>query len=250
MAEQPRTSRRGFLRGVAGLAAGGLVLPSRAEATPPSGELGSYGVYLARQGESADQVPAGADPGVTPGAGSLSGPTEWRATQENILGPFYRQGAPFRGKVTPPLEPGVVLQITGRVWALDTRRPLPTAVLDIWQANADGRYDNDDPRNPPAADVFVNRCRLAVDEQGGYACETIHPGAYRIGRRQWRPPHIHYLVRAPGYRPLVTQLYFRGDDHQDTDPFILPSLIIDLESEQTVGGTYRRGVFDIVLERG
>ena len=69
---------------------------------------------------------------------------------------------------------------------------------------------------------------MQTDENGYYEFETIHPGAYQIGPNSWRPPHIHYLVQHNDYRPLVTQLYFRGDPHQRGDSFIRPSLIIDL----------------------
>lgn len=133
--------------------------------------------------------------------------------------------------------------------ALDTRKPVPNATIDIWQADHAGRYDNDDPSHPPKPDVFTHRARILTDEQGRYEYETIHPGAYRIGPQTWRPPHIHDLVRVPGYRTLITQLYFRGDPHQNDDAFIKPSLIIDLAEQETERGTYRTGVFDIVLPR-
>ncbi len=140
-----------------------------------------------------------------------------------------------------------MLLIKGTLWGLDTRQPLPGVMIDIWQANADGRYDNDDPRNPPADDVFVNRARILTDEFGRYEYETIHPGAYKTGPSTWRPSHIHYLVRAKGYKTLITQLYFKDDPHQTTDPFIRESLIIDLNTHQRDGVEYREGVFDIVL---
>jgi protocatechuate 3,4-dioxygenase beta subunit len=63
-----------------------------------------------------------------------------------VLGPYHRANAPLRAKVTPPLVPGTVLVISGRVWRFDMRRPIDNVVIDIWQANAEGRYDNDDPR--------------------------------------------------------------------------------------------------------
>jgi protocatechuate 3,4-dioxygenase beta subunit len=171
-----------------------------------------------------------------------------KATEPNIEGPFYRKLAPYRAKVTPPLEPGKVLLISGRVWALDTRKPLPMATLDIWQANDKGRYDNDDSKNPPAKDVFVNRARLVTDEQGRYEFETIHPGSYLNGA-QYRPPHIHYRVAASGYRTLITQLYFEGDKYQDKDPFIKKSLIIKLEDRKNGEAEYKAGTFDIVLAK-
>lgn len=79
---------------------------------------------------------------------------------------------------------------------------------------------------------------MLTDEEGRYEYETIHPGAYRIGPQTWRPPHIHYLVRAAGYQTLVTQLYFRGDPHQKTDRFIRESLVIDLDTHKRGGGSW------------
>lgn len=228
-------SRRELLRrggaGLAAMTAGGLALRAGAEATPASGELGGYGEYLTARGESAEPPVSG----------------DWRATEPNILGPFHREGAPYRAKITPPLEPGTVLLVRGRVWGLDSRKPLPGATLDIWQANADGRYDNDDPGSPPMKDSFTNRARLITDEQGRYEYETVHPGRYKIGPDEWRPAHIHYLVRARGYKPLVTQLYFKGDPMNEHDRFIKPSLIIALNEVKVTRGAYESGVFDVVL---
>lgn len=232
-------SRRGFLKqslmGLGVATAAGLRLRADAQPTETSGGLGAYGDYLAERGESVEEPPAPPPALVKP------------VTEPNILGPFHREGAPYRAKITPPLEPGNTLLIRGAVWGFDTQQPLPGVTLDVWQANAQGRYDNDDPKSPPAPDVFLNRTRVLTDERGRYEFETIHPGAYRIGPRTWRPPHVHYLVRAAGYKPLVTQLYFRGDEHQATDRFIRASLVIDLEAHKRDNAAYRAGVFDVVL---
>lgn len=170
-------------------------------------------------------------------------------TESNILGPFYREGAPYRAKVTPPLEAGVVLVVKGTVFAHDTKGPLANAVIDVWQANAAGRYDNDDPAKAPAPGVFVNRARVITDELGRYELETIHPGRYKIGPDTWRPSHIHYMVRAKGYAKLVTQLYFEGDPENAKDSFIKSSLIMPVERIKVAGGTYERVTFDIVLAK-
>ncbi|MBM3992563.1 MAG: twin-arginine translocation pathway signal protein [Planctomycetes bacterium] len=241
------SSRREFLTGGLAVGATGLLLPDLAIATETSGDLGSYGDFVANQRPPAQAelaatrlreiaVPAGQAPAANA-----------RATEDNILGPYHRANVPFRAKITPPLEPGTVLVIRGRVYGLDTRRPLPGTMLDIWQADARGRYDNDDPQRQPAANLFVNRARLMTDENGYYEYETIHPGAYQIGPNAWRPPHIHYWVRKQGYRDLVTQLYFRGDPHQRDDQFIRQSLIIDLREVRIQHGTYKVGTFDIIL---
>jgi catechol 1,2-dioxygenase len=228
-------SRRDFMKwSVSSAGASGLLLATGVGPTEASGNLGRYAAYLQeKQG------------------GGEARPARWAATEDNILGPFHRRGAPFRAKITPPLEPGTVLVVSGRVFGLDTRRPLANAVIDIWQANAQGRYDNDDPKRPAAENVFVNRARLVTDENGGYEYETIKPAPYRIDRTTWRPAHIHYWIRATGYRELITQLYFRGDEHQKADPWIKDSLIIELRQQKTAAGqAYLTGSFDIVLAPG
>jgi catechol 1,2-dioxygenase len=227
-----KVSRRDFVAaGLAALGAGGLVLRAGAQPTPQAGELDRYAARLLR----ADDKPM-------PVA-----PTKLVATEDCILGPFHRTGAPYRAKITPPLEAGVVMLITGRVWGVDTRKPLSEARLDVWQANAKGRYDNDDPRMPPRKDVYLNRARVVTDETGAYEFETIHPGAYQIGPKAWRPSHIHYLITAPGYRPLITQLFFKGDPHNKTDEFIKESLIIELATRKVGDATVEVGTFDVVL---
>jgi catechol 1,2-dioxygenase len=215
-------SRRDFVAGLATAGVAGWVLRAEAQPTPPAGQ------------------PGAAAPAAAPGA-------KWAPTEDCILGPFHRPGAPFRAKVTPPLESGVVLLITGRVWGFDTKKPLAGARLDVWQANARGRYDNDDPANPPRKDVFKNRARLIADETGYYEFETIHPGPYKIGPEQWRPSHIHYIIAHPGYETLTTQLFFRGDPHNKTDAFIKESLVIDLRTVKVGEAAYEAGTFDVVL---
>ncbi len=217
-------SRRRFLTtGLCALGAGGLTLDARARPTPPSGSL-------------ATAPPDLQDP-----------KRELQLTEDNILGPYYRGGAPYRAKVTPPNARGTTLLIRGRVWGLDTKRPLPGATLDIWQADASGRYDNDDSDNPPKKGVYLCRSRVLTDEQGGYEYETVHPGRYRIGPEVWRPAHIHYLIAHSGYRTLITQLYFEGDRHNDGDAFIKKSLIIPVEKLEVGRRALERGIFDIVL---
>lgn len=174
-------------------------------------------------------------------------PASFELTEDNILGPYFRPGAPYRGKVTAPAEPGMVLVVSGRVWAYDTKRPLKGAHLDIWQANASGRYDNDDPSHPVAPGVFRNRIRLVTDETGYYEYETVHPGRYRTAPDTWRPSHVHYRIVAAGYKPLITQLYFRGDPFNKGDLYIKDSLIIDVTQVKRHGQVHERGTFDIVL---
>ncbi len=236
--KQRSSSRRAFIKSSAlGLAAwgvGALTLRADAEPTEASGEFGAYAKYL-KEAEAKTVQPAPPKPG------------EWAPTEDNILGPFYLERAPFRAKITPPMEPGDVLIVSGRVWGLDSRKPLSGATIDIWQADAEGEYSGFDLVNPKATTEFRNRSRLVTDERGYYEFETIRPGRSRIGFRQLRPRHIHYMVQAPGYRALVTQLYFEGDPHNASDPFVKPSLIIPLEKKTVAGRSFETGAFDIVL---
>jgi catechol 1,2-dioxygenase len=227
-------TRREFY-GLAAAGVAGLTLRADASPTLPSGTLDHYPLF---------EVLAKA-PVAIPENGAL--PNAVKPTEDNILGPYFREGAPFRAKVTPPLAKGVTMLICGRVWGFDTKKPLANAFLDIWQADADGRYDNDDPNKPPTKGTFVNRARVLTDETGYYEYETIHPGAYKTGPTAWRPSHIHYLVRKAGYANLITQLYFKGDKHNATDEFIKASLIITLEAAKVNGTTVETGLFDIVL---
>ena len=168
-------------------------------------------------------------------------------TEDDVLGPYYRRGAPYRATVSPPVSAGRTLHITGKVWGVDISRPIGGALLDVWQANADGHYDNDDPAHPPGRHRYEYRTRLICDEGGAYDFETIYPGPYKMDDRTWRSPHIHFLVRALGFKTLVTQLFFAGAEYLDSDPFVKPSLIIDLTDINTPSGVYRHGRFDVVI---
>jgi catechol 1,2-dioxygenase len=164
---------------------------------------------------------------------ALAGRLERDPTEDDVLGPYYRRGAPFRAKVSPPLSSGDVLQISGRVWGVKDRHPVGGALLDIWQANARGHYDNDDPTHPPGANNYTNRTRLFCSEEGNYEFETIYPGPYKMDEHTWRSPHIHFIVRAVGFKTLVTQLFFEETPYLDTDPFVKRSLIIPLTKIDT-----------------
>jgi protocatechuate 3,4-dioxygenase beta subunit len=229
-------TRRAFLRrgalGLAAFGAGGLTLRAEAAPTQASGGRNEYAAMLKAEAKAGSKPAAPFAP-----------------TEKNILGPYHREGAPFRGKVTPPLEPGIVVLISGRVWGHDTRKPLRHAVIDVWQTNAKGHYGIDDPSNPEGKKGFRYRARLITDESGYYEFETVRPGRYKVGLTRWRPAHIHYMVQHPGYKTLVTQLYFKGDPMNEGDPFIKESLIIELEEHRVGEETYKSGVFDIVLAK-
>jgi protocatechuate 3,4-dioxygenase beta subunit len=164
------------------------------------------------------------------------------ATEANIEGPYYREGAPLRANLVDGVDvTGVPLLLSGRVLSLDCRSTLRDAELDLWQADANGHYDNDGALSI-AASRFRLRGRVRTDRSGGFSVRTIVPGRYLNGA-VYRPAHIHAKVRASGHRALTTQLYFPGDPSNTVDPFIRASLVMDV-SRANDG---QEGHFDFVL---
>lgn len=171
-----------------------------------------------------------------------------RPTVESQLGPFYREGAPWRTKLCGADEPGEPLVLAGRVTASETCAPLKGAVLDVWHASAAGFYDNNAPSRPFDPAKFFLRGQTKTDADGRYHFETIMPGNYGQGRFV-RAKHIHILITCPGYGQLVTECYFEGDKHNATDSLVKSSLVAPLTSFAHEGEkrTYSKVGFDIAL---
>lgn len=232
MSEQ---NRRTFLTSSAlaglGLASspGTLILRADAQATPTVADTDEAHRVLIQMGPAA-QGPSTPD-------------RELKKITPQPYGPFYKAGAPFRGKLCPPGEPGVTFVLTGRVWALDTRRPVSGAVLDVWHVDTKEKYSD-------GVNDFRNRGRVISSETGSYELESIRPIPYRPnqGGDFWRCAHFHLLVVAPGYRPLVTEIHFQDDPHKK-DPMYRAENAIAAQSRTANGRTFETGVFDIVLER-
>ena len=111
--------------------------------------------------------------------------------------------------------------VNGRV--LDSSgRPVPSALIEIWQANAAGRYHHDIDRHPAPLDPnFTGAGRCLTDDSGHYRFVTVKPGAYpwRNHPNAWRPAHIHLSVFGRAFtNRLVTQMYFPGDPLVEFDP--------------------------------
>ncbi len=174
-----------------------------------------------------------------------------KPTASNILGPYYREGAPFRESLTKWSEGDTALWVSGRVMDTDGN-PVSGAVIDVWHADTNGDYDNDSPE-------YDCRGKLITNEEGEYFYETIIPGRYDNGTRRgpggmietvYRPEHIHYIVTANGFSSLTTQMYFEGDPWNDVDPFIEESLITKFEPIVTpIENPPMETKFDIVLEK-
>ncbi|HYJ85291.1 MAG TPA: hypothetical protein VEW46_04485 [Pyrinomonadaceae bacterium] len=161
------------------------------------------------------------------------------------LGPYFRENAPYRAKMSAPYETGTTVVIRGRVWSYEDKTPVP-ATLDVWHADHRGKYDNEEGHSTNKYS-FKNRARVRCDEHGYYEIETILPGPYSRGSTV-HAAHIHFRVSFIGHRDCVTQLLFRGDPHIEKDPFREYSVIIDLTEVERNGQKYKEGIFDIVLK--
>lgn len=116
---------------------------------------------------------------------------------------------------------GERITVSGRV--LDEGgRPVPNALLEVWQANAAGRYAHvQDTHDAPLDPNFLGAGRTLTDGSGRYRFTTIRPGAYpwRNHDNAWRPAHIHFSVFGTAFiQRLVTQMYFPGDPLLELDP--------------------------------
>jgi len=111
--------------------------------------------------------------------------------------------------------------VTGRVLDEDGRA-IPHTVIEIWQANAAGRYTHSEDRHEAPLDPhFAGVGRVVTDEHGAYRFKTIKPGAYpwRNHHNAWRPNHIHFSLFGPSFATrLITQMYFPGDPLLELDP--------------------------------
>jgi protocatechuate 3,4-dioxygenase beta subunit len=116
---------------------------------------------------------------------------------------------------------GERITISGRVLD-ETGEPVARALVEVWQANAAGRYAHVADQHPAPLDPnFSGAGRCVTDEMGRYRFVTIKPGAYpwRNHPNAWRPAHVHFSVFSDSFaQRLVTQMYFPGDPLQELDP--------------------------------
>ena len=177
-------------------------------------------------------------------------------TEATVFGPFHVEGAPHYelgddvangAKGTPCVVRGTVKGIGGE--------PIPGAYLDVWQSDDDGLYD------VQHADLGHAQARgiLKADAQGRYHFRSIVAVPYAIphdgpvsamleatGRHPWRPAHLHFLVKAPGYETLITHVFRDHSDYLDSDAVfgVRQSLVCDWV--QQADGTYLME-YDFVL---
>lgn len=184
-------------------------------------------------------------------------------TPAQILGPFYPVLKPLdqdadltvvRGRTGRAL--GLPLHVTGRVLNMKGK-PVDGARIEIWQANAAGRYTHPSDRNQAPLDPnFEGYALLKTDAEVRYRFKTIKPGAYPGDSGTMRPPHIHFDVAGKINR-IVTQMYFAGEPLNDTDRFLQTAganrgrLLVALEPPaRDLEPESRLIRWDIVLDEG
>jgi protocatechuate 3,4-dioxygenase beta subunit len=158
---------------------------------------------------------------------------------------------------------GEVIRVRGRV--LDEQcRPVEGALVDLWQANAKGRYAHPADRNPAPLDPNFQGWGQAVsDADGRYSFTTIKPAPYPLEfvggeadtRAGFRTPHLHFRVAKRGHRELSTQMYFAGEALNDRDAVLArvpaserPRVVI--EPQRGAGAEPPLYVFDVVIAPG
>lgn len=183
-------------------------------------------------------------------------PVALQRTPDQILGPFYPlQQQPVRhGDLTEGgRAAGTVLHLSGRVLT-SAGAPVPGARVEIWQANAQGRYAHPNDTNPTPLDPhFSGFAVTTTDREGRYQFKTVRPAAYPAGPDRMRPAHIHFKVTGTR-EELVTQMYFAGEEWNDRDPWLQSArrkdvLIVDPWDAPSEPGA-KAVTFDIVLMHG
>ena len=166
-------------------------------------------------------------------------------TTTDILGPFYRPGAPFRTNLNPPDFQGDLLHLSGTIFKDDAKTPMPDCLIEIWQCKQDKLYDN-------VSDDFLYRASQKTAANGKYRFITAIPIPYPNDDNPdiFRPAHIHMRISAAGQQDLITQIYLKDDPYLETDPSTKSRLSINRilavkkrkEKENEIN-------FDIVLQK-
>jgi len=190
------------------------------------------------------------------------------ATESTIFGPFYREGAAElpRGATISKDGRGEPVVVTGRVLSTDGT-PIPGALLDVWETDENGLYEQQDPEQPE----MNLRGKFRTDSLGRYCFVGIKPVSYAIPddgpvgqllrtleRHPFRPAHIHLLISADGFAPVTTHLFVKGDPYLDSDAVFgtKDTLIVDFvrhDSEEEAASyhvtvPFYRVEYDFVLK--
>lgn len=134
-------------------------------------------------------------------------------TTTDILGPFYRPGAPMRNNLRLPGSKGKPIVLKGIIFKEDGKTPVNNALVEIWHCDEHEVYDN-------TSDDYNYRGGQTTKANGKYEFKSILPVPYKANPNEessWRPAHIHMRVSVPNQQDLITQLYFKDGKYIDTD---------------------------------
>jgi protocatechuate 3,4-dioxygenase, beta subunit len=165
-------------------------------------------------------------------------------TLSEITGPVYGHGKVrdhdhdlTKQHEGEPLGERII--VTGRVLDGDGR-PVRNSLVEVWQANAAGRYVHKGDRHPAPLDPnFTGAGRCLTDGEGRYRFVTVKPGAYPWGNHEnaWRPAHIHFSLFGEAFATrLITQMYFPGDPLFEHDPIF--NSVTDREARERLVSTF------------
>ena len=166
-------------------------------------------------------------------------------TTTDILGPFYRPGAPFRKNLNPADFAGSILDLSGTVLKDDGKTPAKKCLVEIWQNQQNGFYDN-------TSEDFLYRAGQKTSSNGHYHFITTLPVPEPVPEREnvFRPAHIHLRISSKGQQDLITQIYFQGDPYLDSDPSTKSDLAVNRILEVKKMDDINNAVqFDIVLSK-
>lgn len=176
-------------------------------------------------------------------------------TPSQTIGPFFHYALPREGlnDLTKAAPQGEKILIEGRVVDGDGA-PVVDALIEIWQANAAGKYAHDEDSQDKSVDPgFIGFGRCATDEEGIYRFTTIRPGSVTGPDGTAQAPHIEVSIFARGLlKRLVTRIYFADEPANERDP-VLTSIADAAVRESLLaqprnGGTPKSYRFDIVLQ--
>jgi protocatechuate 3,4-dioxygenase beta subunit len=179
------------------------------------------------------------------------------ATESTVLGPFHVVASPERdlGADIALDGRGTGCVVSGQVRSSDGT-PLAGARVDVWQANADGFYDVQQPDVLPERNL---RGMFTADDDGRFWFRPVGRLLAATGRHPYRPAHVHFIVSAPGHRPVTTHAFVAASPYLDSDVVfgVKESLVrefaeVDDPSRAArfgVPNPFRTATFDVVLER-
>ncbi len=158
------------------------------------------------------------------GAAKSWGRTLLAPTPAEVEGPFYpvidqadKDADMTRIAGRTGMAKGEAIIVEGTITDL-SGNPVADAVIDVWQANAAGRYNHPrDPNTAPKDPDFQGWAVIRSDAKGHYRFRTVKPGAYPATETWVRPPHIHFKISVKGFRILITQMYFPNELRNEAD---------------------------------